>query len=224
MLYPFPQHHTTNILCYLLTHFHVRYNSSLVALVSKRCLNHCRGCVRRMNAIDSKHPGPEVFEKGITPVPCAEPPIKVSGAGGLAVLGAGNSGRGVEPSAGSAVTPTKASSPSPPPIEANAGDERVLTTYITVMPSLTPSKEVHIQSSIPSAPITLFTSTIRYNPPKKTSPKTADGCTTEGITCSENRTWYMGGSGRNQFIGSLAAETTCTAGKFAKRDIQGCYF
>jgi len=55
--------------------------------------------------------------------------------------------------------------------ESNASDEGVLTTYITVTPSLTPSKEVHIQTSKPSTPTTLVASTIRYDPPRKLAPK-----------------------------------------------------
>ena len=186
------------------------------------------GCIvsDQITAIDFKHPGPEVFGRGITPVPCGEPSITGSGAGGSAVPGAGYSGEKVEPSVGGAVTPTKTSSSSlPPPTEANTGDDGVLTTYVTVTPSPTPSKEVHIQTSIPSAPTTLITSAIPYNAPHKASAKTADACTTEGeITCGENRTWYMCGSGRKQFMGSLAAGTICTAGKIAKRGIRGYYF
>ncbi|PUU82659.1 hypothetical protein B9Z19DRAFT_1061679 [Tuber borchii] len=224
------------------------------------------GCIvsDQITAIDFKHPGPEVFGKGITPVPCGEPSITGSGVAEMVVPGAGNYGQKVESSAGAAVTPTKTSSSSPPPPTGdNAGDDGVLTTYVTVTPSPTPSKEVNIQTPIPSAPTTLVASaipynpptrpsapttlvastipynpptrpsapttlvasTIPYNPPTRPNVKTPDACTTEGeITCGENRTWYMCGSGRKQFMGSLAAGTSCTAGKIFKRGIRGYYF
>ena len=81
-------------------------------------------------------------------------------------------------------------------MEANARDEGVLTTYATVTPSPTPSKEVHSQTSIRSTPTTLVGSTIRYNSPQKAGAKTADACTTEGeMTCAEDGAWYICGLG-----------------------------
>jgi len=44
-------------------------------------------------------------------------------------------------------------------------------TYVTVTPSPTPSKEVHTQTSIPSAPTTLVASTIRYTPLQEIAPQ-----------------------------------------------------
>ncbi|PUU82619.1 hypothetical protein B9Z19DRAFT_1120370 [Tuber borchii] len=78
----------------------------------------------------------------------------------------------------------------PLPTEVNAGDEGVRTLYIPITPSPTPSKEVHIQISIPSAHTTLLASAIFYTPSQKTCTKAADACLTTGeITCGENRTW-----------------------------------
>lgn len=192
------------------------------------------GCLvpEQVTAIDFKHPGPEVFGKGITPVPCGEPSITGSGASGPAPVAGGNYGPKDNSSVGGSVTPTKTGTSSPPqPTEVTAGDEGVLTTYVTITPSVTvapsaiPSNKVHLQTSLPSAPTTLAASTISDNLPQKTGEATVEACTPEGqVTCGENRTWYMCGSGRKQFMGSLAAGTTCTEGKIAKRGIRGYHF
>ena len=105
------------------------------------------GCVLsgRMTTIDFKHSGREVFRKGITPVPCRNPSITGSGAGGSAVNWRFQEreiqGRRLSlqseaflPSLKGAVHRLLHTT------EANAGDEGVLTTYTTVMPSPTPSK------------------------------------------------------------------------------------
>jgi len=193
------------------------------------------GCVvpTEITAIDFKHPGPEVFGKGITPVPCGEPSIVGSGgSSGSAPAGSGNYGQNGNdndrPSVGvSVTTPTKTGNSSPPlppkSTEFTSGDNGVLTTYLTVTPSPTAAPSINV----PSAPTTLTTSAIPYTAPQNTGTgaATVEACTNEGvITCGENRTWYMCGSGRKQFMGSLAAGTTCTAGKIAKRGIRGYYF
>ena len=192
------------------------------------------GCLvpEQVTAIDFKNPGPEVFGKGITPVPCGEPSTAGSGTGGLAPPRAGNAEQKVESSVGGSITPTKTGTSSPPkPTEVTAGGEDgVSTTYVTftpivtVAPSAIPSSNVHLQTSLPSVPLptTLAASAI---PPQGTGTATVEACTPEGqITCGENRTWYMCGSGRKQFMGSLAAGTTCTEGKIAKRGIRGYHF
>ncbi|RPA94630.1 hypothetical protein L873DRAFT_1814202 [Choiromyces venosus 120613-1] len=185
----------------------------------------------QISAIDFKNPGPEVFGKGITPVPCGEPADTGAGGGGSS----GSSGPEVKPGVSSvALSPTSDSNrtyPSPTAPAAGgdaggAGDDRVSTTYLTVTP--TPSNLANFQTSLPSAPTTLPESTILSPAPSKTdAPATAElePCTVEGqITCGENSTWYMCASGRKQFMGPLAAGTNCTAGKIAKRGVRGFYF
>ncbi|PWW75408.1 Lytic polysaccharide monooxygenase [Tuber magnatum] len=186
------------------------------------------GCTipEQTTAIDFKNPGPEVFGKGITPIPCGEPSSQGSGAGGSGAGGAGNSGPGAKTSAADSIPPTKTGSSAPSPsAKDEAGDDGVSTTYVTVQPSPTTLSDAPPQTSLPNAPTTLIASTFRFSPPQKTGTVSADACTTEGeVTCGENRTWYMCGSGRKQLMGSLAQGTTCTAGKIAKRGIRGYYF
>ncbi|KAG0633748.1 hypothetical protein HOY80DRAFT_896024 [Tuber brumale] len=169
------------------------------------------------------------------PVVDAEPPVgntiaptRASGPAPSqpAEPGAANSGTGAgaQPSRGNPIVPTTTGGPAPSPSASagdGAGDESVSTPHLTIKPSST----AQTPTSMPSAPTTLIASTIRFSPPQRTGVKSVEACATEGeITCGENRTWYMCGSGRRQFMGSLAAGTTCTAGKIAKRGIRRYYF
>ncbi|CUS11276.1 unnamed protein product [Tuber aestivum] len=184
------------------------------------------GCTvpEQTTAIDFKNPGPEVFGKGITPVPCGEPLSK--GTGGAP---AGNSGPEPKPSVGNFTAPSKTSSsaPSPPspPVADASSDEEVVTTQVTFTPSPTATNNVQPPTSPMNAPTTLLSSTFRFSPPLPTGTASAVACKAEGeVTCGENNTWYLCGSGRKQFMGRLAAGTTCTAGKIAKRGVRGYYF
>ncbi|KAG0137686.1 hypothetical protein HOY82DRAFT_512948 [Tuber indicum] len=205
------------------------------------------GCLvpEQATAIDFKNPGPEVFGKGTTPVPCGEPSSKGTGSGGSAPSGAGASGpvADTKPSVGNTIAPTNTSSPAPSqsaqPGAGNSGtgagvqppqENTIAPPATTGGPAPSPSAPEgngtgNEATPIPSIPTTLIASTISLSPPQQTGARPVEACTTEGeITCGENRTWYMCGSGRKQFMGSLAAGTTCTAGKIAKRGIRGYYF
>lgn len=150
-----------------------------------------------VTAILFQSPGPEIFGKGITPIPCGESPRNAAG---------GSSGNGGSPS------PSSSGAQGAPSTPANStGSYTKATGTPTTMPQGSLCQPTTFSTSAKSVTIPPAPSNTRaaYN-------TTLGACTEGEVTCNSDGTWSMCGSGRVQNMGKTAAGMVCKDGKMVR--------